>query len=86
MKSVHKIHFSPQVSIQKQLSQYFRNQRRTSKALGTSGPHRGNPTSKKAKVSWSEEDDEIAIAYREVTVSVNKINAMACTASEPVMV
>jgi len=28
--------------------------------MGTSGPHRGNPTSKKARVSWSEEDDEIA--------------------------
>ena len=47
MKSVHKIHFPPQVSVQKQLSQYFWNQRRTSKALGTSGPHRANPTSKK---------------------------------------
>ena len=28
--------------------------------MGTSGPHRGNPTSKKARVSASEEDDEIA--------------------------
>ena len=52
--------FPPQISVQKQISQYFRNQRRTSKALGTSGPDRGNPTSKKARVSVSEEDDEIA--------------------------
>lgn len=28
--------------------------------MGTSGPHRGNPASKKARVSSSEEDDEIA--------------------------
>ena len=57
MKSVHKIHiFSPSGLS----SKAFWNQGRTSKAFGTSGPHRGNPTSKKARVSSSEEDDEVA--------------------------
>lgn len=33
---------------------------RTSTAFRTSGPHRGNQTSKKARVSSSEDDDEFA--------------------------
>ena len=40
-------------------SQHFRNQRRTSKIFGISGPHRGYRTSKKARVSSSEVDDEV---------------------------
>ena len=46
--------------MQKQLSQYFRNQRRVSKPSGSSGSQIVNTAYKKAKVSSSAEDDELS--------------------------